>query len=97
MMDTLKKYVVDIGDIPKYGFKFEENIPLKLTESYDAAIIEEPIFLSCEIYKKGEKIKSQGYISVKIECECCRCLEKFSLLLKSSFDITIRNKLFFFF
>lgn len=90
-MKNLNKYRIPLKDIPEYGLKFEEKIPIDYIKDFEAGIFKEPIFLSCEVFSSGDGAKSTGSVSFVIEFECCRCLEKFSLSMKSPYSIKIKK------
>jgi uncharacterized metal-binding protein YceD (DUF177 family) len=69
---------VHVGQVPLDGKRYEGEEPSEVLELHDdRARAVSPIFYGVDVGISEGGLWAHGQVSVQVECECVRCLEKF--------------------
>lgn len=84
---------ISIANIPEKGLtlqfsKSEDWLREMLSEKGKAGFSTDRIDVQCSVTKTGETISVEGNITTGINLECCRCLESFTLPVKTVYEYT---------
>jgi uncharacterized protein len=90
---TIADLKISIADIPEKGLtlqfsKSEDWLREMLSEKGKAGFSTDRIDVQCSVTKTGETVSVEGNITTGINLECCRCLESFTLPVKTVYEYT---------
>lgn len=78
--------LISVKDIPIIGKEYEFDVK---NIEIEAKIIK-PVHFKGKIYKSGEDIRVDGNIATKLQVECHRCLDSFSIEIEADMDLYYR-------